>query len=373
MASRRPAEVFPPGVFVKDEIEERGWSQTDLAEILGRPVGMINELISGKRGVSVETAKGLAAAFGTSPEFWIGLDTAYQLSRSETDDAKEVSQRARLYAKAPIKEMLRRGWLEPSENPDVLESRVLDFFHIASIEDEPMLAHVAKKSTSYVQPPTPAQLAWLFRAQQLAMTIPMEKFSASKVDKAVEELKSHLHDPIEIRHVPRILAAAGVRLVVVQPLTGSKIDGACFWMDKTPVIAMTLRFDRIDNFWFVLLHELGHVHGGEWSLDEDLSVEVDGASKPETERAADEFAMKNLVPADMLDSFIARHRPLFSAPKVSGFAQRAGIHPGIVVGQLQHRKEISYATFRKSLVPVREIVTAATITDGWGAVLPASF
>lgn len=81
MVMRRPAEVFPPGEILRDELEERGWTQTDLAEIIGRPVGLVNEIIKGKRGISPETAREFSAAFGTSPEFWMNLDAIYQLSR----------------------------------------------------------------------------------------------------------------------------------------------------------------------------------------------------------------------------------------------------------------------------------------------------
>lgn len=86
MATRRPAEVFPPGDFLREELAERGWTQADLAEILGRPPRLIDEIILGKRGISPETAKGLADVFGTSAAFWMNLDSAWQLWRAGGDD-----------------------------------------------------------------------------------------------------------------------------------------------------------------------------------------------------------------------------------------------------------------------------------------------
>ena len=83
MTARRPAEVFHPGEHLRDELTERGWTQGDLAAILGRPVSLVNGIIMGKRGISAKTAHGLAAAFGTSPEYWMNLDVAYQLWRAE--------------------------------------------------------------------------------------------------------------------------------------------------------------------------------------------------------------------------------------------------------------------------------------------------
>ena len=74
-----PAEVFPPGDFVREELEARGWTQDDLAEILGRPQRLVSEVITGKRAITAETAKGLGEAFGTSAQFWMNLEAAHRL------------------------------------------------------------------------------------------------------------------------------------------------------------------------------------------------------------------------------------------------------------------------------------------------------
>ena len=114
MSERRPAEVFPPGDFIKEELEARAWTQTDLAEILGRPQRVVSEIIHGKRAISPETATGLGDAFGTGAQFWMNLESAYQLAQVKDQD-EDVARRARLYSKAPVKEMLRRRWIEPSQ------------------------------------------------------------------------------------------------------------------------------------------------------------------------------------------------------------------------------------------------------------------
>ena len=74
MGDRRPAEVFHPGEHLLDELEARGWTQTEFAEIIGRPLRLVNEIINGKRGITPETAREFAAALGTSAEFWMNLD-----------------------------------------------------------------------------------------------------------------------------------------------------------------------------------------------------------------------------------------------------------------------------------------------------------
>lgn len=83
MKVRRPAEVFPPGDYIKGELEERGWTQAELADIMGRPVQLINEIIAAKRGITPETAKGLGAAFGNGAQTWLNLEAAYSFGSPE--------------------------------------------------------------------------------------------------------------------------------------------------------------------------------------------------------------------------------------------------------------------------------------------------
>jgi HTH-type transcriptional regulator/antitoxin HigA len=92
----RPAEAFPPGDFLREELEERGWTQADLAEVMGRPLVLVNEIITSKRSITAETAKGLAAALGTSPEMWMRLEAAWQLWKTgSADHNSPVAARAR--------------------------------------------------------------------------------------------------------------------------------------------------------------------------------------------------------------------------------------------------------------------------------------
>lgn len=81
MTERRIAEAFPPGDFIKEELEARGWSQAKLADIIGCPPKEIGDLVSGKRSVSAEIAKELGAALGTSAEYWMNLESSYRLWR----------------------------------------------------------------------------------------------------------------------------------------------------------------------------------------------------------------------------------------------------------------------------------------------------
>ena len=381
MASENvPAEVFPPGDFIREELEERNWTQEDLAAILGRPLRLVNEVISGKHGITPETATGLAAAFGTSPQLWLNLESAYQLWRAKKriQNTDIVAKRALVYSKAPINEMIRRHWIEETKSIDVLEQRLLDFFQIDHLEEQPRFAgHAARKSTSY-EATTPAQMAWLFRARQLAPAVYAEAFSPSNISPLIDSLRSLAGAQEDVRRVPRVMSDYGVRLLVVEPLKGTKIDGVAFWLDsKSPVVVISMRYDRIDYLWYTLAHELGHIENGDGQqgvlyIDTDFGNTREPYEKPPSEERADRFAANVLVPQEDLDDFIIRVGPLYTPMKLRGFAARMKIHPGIVVGQLQHRGELSFSQYRNSLSPVRRILTEAVLTDGWKTSLPAA-
>ncbi len=375
MPQRIPAEGFPPGDYLQDWLDRCNWTQTELAEVMGRPVTLISQIINGRSGISPETARELADALGTSAEYWLRLDGAHKLSKvRQPDDA--IVRRRRIYSKTPVKELIRRNWIEPSNNVDVLESRVARFLGVVSIDDEPIVfAHAARKSTPY-ESASPAQVAWLRRAQQLAATLDVQPYSRSQFDSTIRELKTLLHDAREAHHVPRVLANAGIRFMVIEHTNGSKIDGACFWLDSNaPVIAVSLRYDRLDNFWYTVFHELGHIRSKD-GLNKHATLDVDlwakpTSDKPSHEKKADEFAVGTLVPQDELNDFIERVSPMYSTRQVVGFSLIHKVHPSIVIGQLQYREELQYSQLRSLLVKVRDIVTSSALTDGWGHLVPA--
>ena len=164
-----------------------------------------------------------------------------------------------------------------------------------------------------------------------------------------------------------MLSKYGIRFVVIEPLPRVKIDGAAFWLNETsPVIAMSIRFDNIGSFWFTLMHEFFHIkHKDAFSFDD-----LETSPSDEAEVKANEDAAEVLVPQKDLNTFITTYRPRFSEALINHLATRLQIHPGIIVGQLQHRNEIGYYHHRKLTVRIRELVTAVAFTDGWGHPVP---
>ena len=357
----RPFRPVSPGEILQEELGAREWTQSDLAEILDRPIQAVNEIITGKKAVTPATAVELARALGTSAEFWLNLEASYRLDllHQEVQDDGGISRRAKAYSRVPVKELAKCGWIKKSKDVDAMEREICRLLEIKSLDEQPQLAVAARKSDPYDEF-SPSQVAWICRARQLARGIKVKRFDRRRFSIEVAKLPrlSVGHDGVT--DVPEALSRLGIRLVIVEHLSQTYIDGAAFWLDATsPVVALSLRYDRIDYFWFTLMHELAHIkQDGKRAgyLDNNLvgpSAE-DRSEKPKEEQEADELSAGWLIPHNEFDTFILRTRPYYSKKAILEFADEVGVHPGIIVGRLQHLEEIPYSHSRGMLVKVKK-------------------
>lgn len=374
MKNREIPEAFPPSEYIREEATERGWTPSDLADILGLSRAEISNILNGRTAISTKIAKVLDEAFGTGAQVWLNLQAAYDLAMSKAMKDDSIARRSKLYEKVPVRELQKRGWIEETKNVDVLESQVCSFLNISSLEEELQIEHAPRKSTNYGENPNSAQLAWLMRATHLAEAIHLEDpYSGRRFNTMIRELKPLLFEPDAVAEIPKIMNQYGIRFIVLEHLPKTKIDGACFWLDKnSPVVVLSLRYDRIDNFWHSLMHELKHVQNRDGESKAIIEIEMVGErtepihDKPAEEHEADSFAVNTLVDQEKLQDFIMRKGEMFSKRDINGFARSLGVHPGIIVGQLHYLDVIEYSHFRATLVKVRNNITASAFTDGWG-------
>ncbi len=373
------SEHTMPGQLIMELLDKRGWSQRTLAVVLERDDSTVNKIIAGKGAVTTETALALEDVFGVPAERFLELQKKYDLAvaRIAARPDKGRATRAALFGDLPISAMVKRGWIAASDAQDLkaVEAGLVKFFGVESSSEIEILPHAARK-TMVNTDPTPAQLAWLYRVRAIAEELLVPRYSVGVLEQALPKLHALMVAPEEARKVPRILAEAGIRFVIVESLPSAKIDGVCFWLDDhSPVIGVSMRHDRIDNFWFVLRHEIEHVRLGHGKaamiLDTDLEGERAGTGMDvsEEERAANSAAQEFCAPRAKMDAFVARKAPFFSESDLIGFARILGVHPGIVAGQLQYRTG-RYDRFRQHLANIRSHVRTGAAVDGWGDIYP---
>lgn len=368
-----------PGQLILALLQERGWTKRTLAVVLGVSEATVTRITSDKQGVDARLSITLEELFGVPADQFMSLQMELDLAQARlvTQPDPDRANRALLYGDLPLSEMIERGWLhtESVRETDKVQRELMRFFGVNRLEDIEILPHAAKKTaTSSVL--TPAQIAWLYRVRSIAAEMPVRPYSRDRLKASLPKLKALMIAPEEARSVSRILLESGVRFVIVETLSLAKIDGVCFWLDdKSPVVGVSLRYDRIDNFWFVLRHEIEHVLQGHGKSAAILDAELEGeragtgTAVAEEERIANKAAADFCVPTSQMDAFIARKAPLFSERDLRGFARLLNVHPGIVAGQLQRRTE-RYQIFRAHLTRIRSFVTSSAMVDGWGTVSP---
>ena len=376
---KRHEDCKTPGQLIRALLEECGWSQRVLAIILDVGETGVNKLVTDTQPVTAEMAVVLGELFSLPAERFLDLQNSYDLAKAKFAARSDPGRttRAHLFGGLPITEMIKRRWIESKDIKDVsaVESSLARFFGVSSPNEIEILPHAAKK-TVVSSPASPSQLAWIYRVRQIASEMVVPRYSRVALKGSIKKLHALLLAPEEARKVPRILAETGVRFVIVESLSSEKIDGVCFWLDgRYPVVGMSLRYDRIDNFWFVLRHELEHVlreHGKtEIALDAELEGDRAGTGPDvsKEERIANKAASEFCAPSERMDSFVARKAPFFSQRDLLGFATTLGVHPGLVAGQLQHRTG-RYDLFRNHLSKIKFAVAPSAMVDGWGDVAP---
>lgn len=371
-------EIRTPGQLIEALLNARGWNKRTLAVVLGVDEATVNRWISDKQAVNANIAVSLEEVLDAPAERFLDLQRSFDLAKARFAQRPNPArrQRAQLFSSLPIAAMIKRGWIEANDVRDIeaVERGLTNFFGVDNIEEIEVMPHAARK-TEVNGDATPTQIAWLTRIRAIAEELIVAPFSSAGLERALQRLHQFTVAPEEARHVPKILAECGVRFVVVEALPSAKIDGVCFWLDAaSPVVGLSMRHDRIDNFWFVLRHELEHVrlgHGKRAMILDDLEGERGGVGPgvPEEERLANVAAQEFCVPASKMDSFVSRKAPFFSEKDLVAFAKLLGVHSGLVAGQLQHRTG-RYDRFRQHLVGIRHHVRPGAAVDGWGDVYP---
>ncbi len=353
-----PARAVAPGRLLRRELDARGWSQRDLAEILGRPAQAITEIVRGTKQITPETAVALSKAFGTSAEFWSNLEANYRLALARQVLTEEISRKARLYSWLPFREVTKRGWLRAASSKiDDLERAACAFFGVSEVGAEPRLV-VSLRHSVHNDAERSSQRAWVRRVEQLASNQQVGPYSKELLRESITRIVAEARTAEGTGRVPTILQELGVRFVVVPHLPRTRLDGAAAFIPSGPVVALSMRFDRIDYFWFTLLHEMAHLvlehRGGH------LDGETEDDSVDAEEAEANQLAGDWLLSDQDIRQFASMAPGVPSKSALKAFAEEHHVHPGIVAGRLQHLGLVPFSHFRTMLVRVSEHLTPWT-------------
>ena len=341
----RPPVQLSVGAVLAKELDARGWSQADFAAVLDRPLQFVNEILKDKKELTRESAAQLGAAFEQTPEFWLQLQDAYELSKQSNDlqvqtRLDDVRLRAKLKEVAPVELLKKRGFLRGA-TLQAQAAELLDLFEIPSLAVEPAFSAAARRADRH-EDLSVLQRAWFACVRKQArQQPPTNPYSKKELRRLARTLSRTLLTTEDFRGLPERFNEVGVRLVFVEAFPTAKIDGGAMFIDGYPVVGLSGRGKRLDKILFTLLHELAHILLGHVDGDRYVVEDLDAAhTVPSTQEAeADDEACNLRFP----DGF-PRTPIRISGPWVQQTASELGVAPIVVIGHLQFLKRLDWRT-----------------------------
>ena len=324
---------------IRFRMEEQRLRQKDLVPYMGSK-SKVSEVLSGKRLLSLPMIQALHEGLG------ISLEVMIQKPNTAPLDTMEIE-----WKRFPIREMVKRGWI--TATADSLRERpfelIQEFFDQV---ERGIPAQVFCRRTIYksskVGMDDYALLAWTARVLMVSKELePLQEYKPGTLTKESMQdiccLSESASGPLLAQEY---LAEKGVALVIVPHLPRNHLDGgAMLTKDGRPVIGLTLRYDRIDNFWFTLLHELAHVVLHLKDSEESFADDLDSVQENDRrEKEASRLALETCIPRSIWrrsDAFRMR-----TPSKIVELAHGLRIHSAIVAGRLR-RETDNYRIFNQ--------------------------
>lgn len=337
MTRSRSYIATPPGVTIKEQLDDRGMSQKEFASRMGMSEKHISHLINGEVQLTTDVAYRLEMVLGLPANFWSNLEVIYRekLAKAEAENALDADKV--LAKKFPFKEMAKNGWLPDTSK---IEERVIflrKFFEVIQLErliNGKLLPSIACRHLSITEKSDFALIAWVQKAKIEARGIAVAPINLNELTKQLPTIRAMTtEDPsVFCPKLLEILSNCGIALVLLPHIGGSFLHGTTFCDKNKIIIGLTLRGKDADKFWFSLFHEIGHILLGHLNQE----MELDNAA----EEAADLFAKDALIPPKAFNSFVKQG--IFSRESMQTFSAAVGIDPGILVGRLQKEGYIEF-------------------------------
>ena len=337
--------AFHPGCYVADIIEDMGISQAEFALRMGTTPKTLSNLVNGQINISNDLAKKISVMIGTSPEVWLNLQSAYDQKIIEIEICKDFDEQKEIAHMIDYSYFVKVAKLPETRDIQEKVRNLCKYFMVSNLKILALpdfLVNFRTGISNFKVENMVNARAWIQTAINYAKNINTKSFDADKLKNSLPELRGMTLMKIE-EFLPRmsdIFSECGVAFVLLPHLKNSGINGAVKWLSNDRVVlAMNNRGLDADKFWFSLFHEIKHI------LQQKLkTVFVNANAKEITElnnkleRDADEFAANYLIPKVYMNKLTSNR--YITDEEIVTFAKSIGVHPGIVVGRLQHEKII---------------------------------
>ena len=345
--SFQPDYAVPPGETLEETLEKAGMTQTELARRTGRPLKTINEIVHGKAAITPETALQLERALGLPASLWNRLEVDYRAALARSEELRRLASEVDLLDGFPIEAMVRMGLITKGPQPESTLANLLTFFGTSSPES--LVSSLPERQRAlFRRSPTftvsaGATAVWLRMGERDAAEVRTDPFDSTKFRESLTRIRLLTRQEPNVfePEMKRLCAEAGVVLLILRDVPGTRASGATRWL--TPdraIIQLTIRGKYEDRFWFTFFHEAAHLllHGRRDEFVKDAGEEVDPLKEEEANRWAADF----LIPPAAFDRLL--EVDFRDARVLELFAQEQGVATGIVIGRLQKADKLGWGS-----------------------------
>lgn len=338
-----PDWAMHPGEHLEEYLESLDLSQAEFSRLSGLSTKLVSTLISGNNPVTAETALKLEKVLGLKAYVWTGIQASWDLYQAREAKKVQIGEDEKIFlSKLPVNEITKRLGLSNVRDMSKKLDCILDFASIGDFrgwDERCNNLAVNHRQSKVGESDLNHVVCWLLFGEHKARTLDMPPYNKEKFLKAIQKIKHLTVEQPKVfePEMKRLCREAGVALVFEKPIPKTKLFGSARWIEgDRAIIQMSLRMKFNDHFWWTFFHECGHIllHKGKTFADDK------GGEGNALETQADRFAEETLVGSDRLNKFIASNPN--SKVKVRLFANECGVHPGIIVGMLQHRGVVKY-------------------------------
>lgn len=333
--------TFHPGYYLKETVEESGLTQADFAKRLGTTPKNLSMLINGEQSLSPDIASKLSKLLGTSMSYWLNLQNAFDTAHETIKSDEELEREKKVLKDINYKYFVDHFNFPPlprkTEEQVLLVRKFLGVASLCTLSQEDLAVSFRGGCQNSLEATTKANVM-----VQIAINIALET-DVPKYDKNrfLDAIKFALTQTSNHEHFLPLITErfkeAGVVLVCLPNLPGSKINGATKRIGNSVLLMVNDRGLYADAFWFTLLHEAGHILNGDYGV----SFTNEAYNK---EDCADEYASEALIDPQAYKLFISRG--VLTPQSVLEFAESINRDPGIVVGRLQNDGYLKYSDTR---------------------------
>ncbi len=331
-----------PGKLLLERMNDYGYTQRDFAAILGIAHSHLNQILQGEKHINTSIAVSLEALDMGTAQHWMNLQVTYLITelRAKSDTVKKTDQikEWNVYSSIiPIKYFKKQGILN-----DDISANINSINEVYQVENSAELkrmvsnfTHVRYRKSNALPEEQKHILAWEKLAEYRVSKIKVEKYDPNLIGEMINELNKTFRRNVDtLNKTARILKKYGIRFTTLDRPSKTPVDGRSFMSGDNPAICLTLKYKRLDNFAYTLLHEIGHVYHHLTKDDKYSGFYTDYRQEDliREEIEADRFANENLINPEAWDRFY--YASDFKDSSIRKFAKHEGIHPAIVRGRV---------------------------------------